>query len=253
MDQRKFWIWFLLLELMLGILLGAQAQESVARQLWGNVVLGFPQNRKLYLELDFEPKGQIFGEQQWGNLDTTPLVEYYPNRWVDVTAECVLGWTRQTNQLRTLEASPRVGLRLHILGSLWGYVFTGERVPLSRFSLSTFLRYEYRNLWYNQGLPAEHQSRVRVRLETRLAINNFTIRVDKTYYLFADAEKYFNIGEGVHEVFSSKFRLRIGPGYRASYRHRFEILFIYDFARNTVNDKASKDAMAIDLRYKLYF
>jgi len=41
-------------------------------------------SEKIYLELDFEPKILVSGEPKWRNLDVTPLIEYYPNPWVDL-------------------------------------------------------------------------------------------------------------------------------------------------------------------------
>jgi len=229
------------------------AQEEVSQQIWGNIILGYPQSRNLYFELDFEPKTQLSGEQQWRNIDITPLIEYYPNSWIDITAETVIGNTKQSNNLNTFEVSPRIGIRFHLIQNFWFYAKTVERIPLKRLGLSTLIRYEYRSLWYFQEQQSEHQGRLRFRLESKFAINQNSLDKDKTFYIFADMEAYANIGKGITEAFSSKLRLRIGPAYRVSYSQRFELLFIYDLARNTIEEEASKDAFIVDFRYKLFF
>ena len=228
-------------------------QKTVSHQLWGNAIFSFPQNQFYYLELDVEPKVQIFDEERWDNIDVTPLVEYYPNSWIDLTAEMTAGYTDQSNDLNTLELTPRLGIRFHLFANVWQYFETSERVPLSRLTLATFFRLESRNFWYSSDLDSEHESRLRLRIESKIAINNDKLAYDNTAYLFTDAEYYIPFGNEISEKFASKFRLRIGPGYRLTYANRFELIFIYDFARNTLDDDAQKDALAIDFRFKFYF
>lgn len=91
------------------------ADEDASGQLWGNVILCYPKGEKLYFELDFEPKIQYTGNEKWWNLDATPLVEYYPNKWIDLTGEITIGYTKQTNDIRSFEFTPRIGIRLHLL------------------------------------------------------------------------------------------------------------------------------------------
>jgi hypothetical protein len=229
------------------------AQEEISRQLWGNILLGFPRTEKLYFEADFEPKVLLSPDNEWRNLDVIPLLEYYPLQWLDLTAEAVLGQTRQTDNLRTFELSPKLGMRFRIIGHLWKIMATGERIPIDRFNLSTLIRVERRILWYSGEKTTERSTRLRFRLETKIAINHAWISLDNTWYLFADAEKFWNIGRNVSEAFNSKFRIRIGPGYRLSYKQRFELLLIYDFARNTIEEDLSKDVIILDLRYKMFF
>jgi hypothetical protein len=231
----------------------ASAQETVSQQLWGNAVFGFPVNQNMYLELDAEPKWQISRGERWRNIDITPLIEYYPNSWLDLTAEVTGGYTNQSNDVNTVEITPRLGIRFHLFTNVWQYFETSERLPLSRLTLATFFRLEARNLWYSGDLPSEHESRLRMRLESKIAINHERLDFDDTVYLFTDVEYYVPLGREISEKFASKFRLRIGPGYRLSYDNRFELLLIYDFARDTLDEAVNKDALAVDLRFKFYF
>jgi len=228
------------------------AEETVSQQIWGNYILGSAHNDKLYLELDLEPKVQTSGTEQWNNLDITPLLEYYPNEWIDLTAELVLGYTKNSHSLKTYEVSPRLGVRLHILGNLRQYIPNDNIFSFERFSLSTLFRYEYRSLYDNNN-STEHQSRLRIRVETKTAFNHKDHTDDDTYYLFADIEQYFNFGHKVKEVFANKTRIRLGPGYTYNKNHRFEILMIYDYARDTLRGNVRHDAIAIDFRYKVFY
>ena len=241
-----------LLLVFLSSILLLQAESGVSEQVWGNLTLGTLHNDKVYVELDMEPKVQITGETEWRNIDATPLVEYYPDKWIDLTAEVVLGYTKDSESIKTYEISPRLGLRLHIFGNLRQFIPNDNIFYFERFNLSTLLRYEYRSLYYNDK-SEEHQSRLRLRIETKTSLNHKSYSQDNTYYIFADAEEYFNFGKEVKEVFSNKSRIRVGPGYNYNVKHRFELLMIYDYARDTYEDNARHDAVAVDFRYKIFY
>jgi len=228
-------------------------QETVSNQLWGNAIFGFPRSEKLYLELDVEPKRQISGADQWGNIDVIPLVEYYPNSWIDLTAETTAGYTNQSSDINTIEVTPRLGIRAHLFTNVWQYFKSSERLPLSRLILATLLRIESRNFWYSNHMGSEHELRLRFRLESKIAINQKKLAYDDTFYIFTDAEYYMPVSNDISERFASKFRFRFGPGYRLKYTNRFELLLIYDFGRDTLDDELDKDALAIDFRFKFYF
>jgi len=228
------------------------ASDETSKQIWGNVILGSMSSEKVHIELDFEPKVQVSGQETWANIDVTPLVEYFPNKWIDLTAEVVLGYTKQNNDVKSFEVSPRLGIRIHIFGNIKQYLPEYKYISFDRFNLSTLFRYEYRSLWFNDK-DSEHQSRLRARIETKTAFNHENLNYNNTYYLFADVEGYFNLGDDIEEVFSNKARGRLGPGYRYDDKQTFELLMIYDYARNTIEDDARHDAVAINFRYKLFY
>lgn len=229
------------------------SQTTVSRQLWGNAILSFPQNRHIYFEVDVEPKAQISGGERWRNIDVTPLLEYYPNSWIDLTAEVTSGYTVQTNDVRTVEVTPRIGIRFHLFRNVWQQVTISERLPLSRLQLATFFRLEYRNIGYNQELASEHETRARLRIESKIAINHNKLAYDRTWYLFTDGEYFIPINRKIPERYASKIRIRFGPGYRVNRTYHFELLVIYDDAQNTLEDSNPTDTWALNLRAKIFF
>jgi len=228
------------------------AENETSTQLWSNIVLAHPQSDKLYLELDLEPKAQIEGPDEWRNIDIVPLVEYYPNKWFDLTAEMVFGYTKDNHNLKTYELSPRLGIRLNLWGNLRKHIPQNALFDYKQFSLATLFRYEYRTLYYSDK-STEHQSRMRLRIETKTALNHKTFTTDDTYYLFADVEQFFEFDDDVKERFHNKTRGRIGPGYTYDENHRFELLLIYDYARDTFQDDVRQDAISLDFRYRMLF
>ena len=71
-------------------------------------------------------------------------------------------------------------------------------------------------------------------------------------YLFTDVEFFVPLQGDVPERFATKRRFRGGFGYRLSQRWRFEVLYIRDFARETLESEETIDMNAIDFRVKLF-
>jgi hypothetical protein len=232
---------------------GAWAQEGSSTQIWGNVTLGFPKSERLHLELDFEPKVQVSGEEPWRNIDTTPLLEFYPTGWLDLTAEATVGFTHQLSGLNTFELTPRIGVRVHLFRNVWEHLPRPERLPGTRLSLGNLLRLESRHFWYSGDQESSQEWRLRNRTEVKVALNNGSLSQDGTLYLIADAEFYVPLGDETPERFSTKFRGRAGLGYRFDYRKRLEFLYIRDNSRSTLEEDFEEDANIFDFRLKIFF
>lgn len=224
--------------------------EAVPFELWGNVILDYPQGERWLVEADLEPKTLVSGGEKWWNLDVTPLVEYYPSGWVDLVGETVFGHTRQTDEVDTNEVSPRIGFRLNLLDNLRERTKPHRK---RRLRLATLVRFENRNLWYSDGSPSQHGWRFRVRLEAKVGINRADFSKDRSLYGIFDVEGYVPLGEGVSERYASKVRARVGLGYRLRYQDRFEILYIRDWHRDSRDSSAQPTANVVDARFKLYF
>lgn len=216
-----------------------------------NITLAHPYSDEFYFELDIEPKVQVEGAQEWKNIDLVPLVEYYPNKWFDLSAEMVLGYTKYSSY-KDYELSPRLGIRFNIFGNLRKQISHHGLFDYQQFNFATLLRYEYRSLFYAQE-DTQYESRIRVRFETKTAFNHKKITMNDTYYLFADFEAFFDFQDDIKERFHQKSRLRIGPGYTYNEEHRFELLMIYDYAQNTYDSGLREDAVSIDFRYRIHF
>jgi len=246
----------ILVALFLGLVAGElrgqepEATSPESGQIWGNVVLDFPRGERLLLELDFEPKAQVSGSETWRNIDVTPLVEHYPNRWIDLVGETTVGRTRQKNELSTYEVTPRVGARFHILSNL--RTMQGGSRPLGRVSIANLVRFEWRNFWYSDGSES-HETRVRNRLELKAGLNHRELSSDKTLYLIADFEFFVPLSDDVPERFASKRRTRVGLGYRRDDRLRFEVLFIRDGSRQTLEEDFDTAANILNARLKMFF
>jgi hypothetical protein len=236
----------------------ARAQEpddssDVATQIWANVTLGRSWGKHRHLELDLEPKVQVSGSEQWRNLDVTPLIEFYPSPWIDLEGEVALGRTHQREGLDTFEVTPRAGLRLHLFEQVAAHGPQLERLPLSRFGVSTLFRVEFRNFFYSDDTPEAHEWRARVRLEGKVALNRQKLSEDGTLHATADAEYYAPLTDDVAERFVNKLRVRLGLGFRFSAATRLDALYIRDWNRTEPGTAKSPGIQAFDVRVGLRF
>ena len=228
------------------------AAGDLETQAWANFTMGWNRSEKVYLELDLEPKVLVSGEPGWRNLDVTPAVEYYPSSGIDLTGEATVGTTMQTDDLRTNELTLRAGLRLYLFKNMRERFDHEHKLP-GRVLFATLFRVEERNFWYSDETESQHSFRFRVRLELKAPINHADLTKDKTYYVLGDIEAYAPIGEEVEERFATKYRLRLGLGYRINARQRGDLLYMRDRVRNTIEDTPSDSVQILDLRYRVVF
>lgn len=241
----------------------ARGQESSSgapagpqTQVWLNVTPGWSLGEHAYWELDAEPKWQVSGGEEWRNLDLTPVVEYYPVDWLDLSAEATIGRTHQRDGLDTVEVTERLGVRLRLFGKIVAHrrSLGREHLPLRRVDVSTLVRLEQRNFFYSDATPDSHSWRARLRVEGKLALNHSRLAQDRTLYAVGDVEYFQPVGEEVEERYVNKMRVRLGLGYRPSARTRLEAIWIRDWNRDSPEAYyAGQDTQAVDLRWKLFF
>jgi hypothetical protein len=109
-----------------------RAQESdleTSKQLWANLILSHPRSEKLFLEYDIEGARQVSGGEPWRNLSGTGLVEYYPSGYFDLTGELTTGFTKQSREEDSFEASVRLGVRLHFIDQIFNSSLVREIRP----------------------------------------------------------------------------------------------------------------------------
>jgi len=226
-------------------------------QLWGNVTLDWMKSDRLVYELDFEPKvlvGRSEGEPAWRNLDVTPNVEYSPNGWLDLVGEATIGYTKQTDDVNSVELSPRVGVRLHLFSRYTDAVIRKRELsPKRRLVVRDLLRVESRNLIYSgAGSGSDSSVRFRNRLEFLVPLNRQRLQENGAAYLLADWEWFVPLNEP-EERFANRQRIRTGLGYRRTAAWRYEVLYMWTRSRDTIEDGFATSDNIIDVRVKRVF
>ena len=137
---------------ILVVLAARPAAAQTNGQLWGNITLDWVRSEKLTYELDLEPKVLVVApstEPGWRNLDVTPNVEYAARPWLDLIGELGTGFTHQTDDVNSIEVTPRAGIRLHLLSRDQPRVIhVRELPPRRRVVLRDRLLVESRNTFY---------------------------------------------------------------------------------------------------------
>jgi hypothetical protein len=151
----------------------------------------------------------------------------------------------------------RFGVRLHLITQIFNSPLIREirpeRISGKKLGISFLSRIERRNFWYSGDRSSIDDLRWRNRLEFRFALNEPNLATNGVWYLMADGEYFTPVGDDkAPERFATKFRTRLGLGYRHSYKWRFEILAMRDEAKETLEDEIEIDAYILDLRLKWF-
>lgn len=253
---RRVWRSIATVGLLLGLLMTPRVVRAQATlQLWGNLTLDWVKNDRLVYELDVEPKVLLAapeGEPGWRNLDLTPNVEYSPKRWLDLVAEATVGLTKQTDDVDTIELTPRLGVRFHLFSRAQQFRAM-ERAPARRLVVRDLVRVESRNYFYSgAGSGSDSTVRFRNRLEFLVPLNKERITDDGARYLLADWEWFVPLDDP-SERFANRQRIRTGFGYRRSFNWRYEVLYLWTRSRNTIDDPFTTTENIIDIRVKRLF
>jgi hypothetical protein len=214
---------------MLGVLLcvtDAAAQTSTT--LWTNFTLDRVREKITY-EIDFEPKILLSapeGEPGWRNLDITPSIEYAARKRFDLTGELVVGHTKQTDDLGTIEFTLRGGVRFHLM----------ENQPKRRLVIRDWVRVESRNFFYSNDDPNESTARFRNRFELLIPINRPSLSDDGAVSALIDWEAFIPLSDPA-ERFASRQRIRTGASYRRSRAWRYFAFYIRNRSRNTIDEE----------------
>jgi hypothetical protein len=220
-------------------------------QLWSEFTLEWIKSHRLTYSVDFEPKVLIWapaGDPGWATLDVTPKIEYTVNQWVVVGSELLVGWTKQTNDQNSVEITPRLDVRFHLLGTLIDAVVKEKR-PRHRLVMGNLTRLEWRNLYYSDDTPSQSTLRLRERIVMQLALTRPRVTDNGATYLVADWE-WFWPEDDPDERYANKQRIRMGLGYRHSFAWRFEALYILNRSRNSVDEGFTTSDNIIDLIVK---
>lgn len=251
-----------LLSALLILLSGSVTEAQTNLQLWGNMAIDWQKADRLTYGLDVEPKALLAappGDPGWATLDVTPTVDYAAKRWLDLTGEFLAGYTTETDDVHSVELTPRVGIRVHLLSRAVPVRIAGhvdrdrEMPPKRRLVLRDYMRVEWRNLFYSDDTADKSSARLRNRLELLFPLNRALMTNDGARYLVADWEWFIPLPDDVPERFANKQRIQVGIGWRRSREWRFEGLYVWDRSLNTIEDGFSSSDNAINVRVKRVF
>lgn len=213
------------------------ASQSPNNQVWVEYMVNYPFANSWNVELA-ATYSTLLESPRWQALDIQVTPEYALSPYVDLQGAFLYNRTNQYQSLSSTEVRTMLGTRIHL-------------TPFSRVLTRLLLRFEHRNLYYEETGTSEQSYRGRLRLETLTALNKKTMYDgDNLWYAVADVETFVVMDQQVNERFANRFRIRIGPGYRLSYTWRFEFLYTYQLSRNTIAGDVDSDDNLFRFRVK---
>jgi hypothetical protein len=250
-----------------GLLAGSRVASAQNQyQLWGNATVDWVKSERLTYEVDFEPKVSLDPsddpsetDEGWLNLDVTLSAQYSPHGWLDLWAEGVVGYTAQTDDVNTVELTPRLGARFHLFSRDTPTLVPGarplgrERPPTRRVVIRDLVRIEDKNLIdTGAGSGSSSMVRLRNRIEFLVPVNKPKTTDDGARFTFADWEVYVPLGEP-GQPFVSKQRIRAGVGYRHSFAWRYQVVYICDLSRQSADEGFGSCANILDVQVNRVF
>ncbi len=216
------------------------SQTTSDSQLWMDAELNYTYKQKYLFQNEVSSQTLISGGSHWYSLSSTPAFEYSLNPHFDLISSIPLSYTLQQKKASTFEVGAMVGTRIY---------FT----PALRPQVRLLVRIEER---WSRDLALDEwdaANRIRLRGEFIYPINRKSYFEDKMWYLITDAELFLSTTSDIDERFANRTRFRAGAGYRLNYKMRFEGIYMFQFSRNTLNDKFNSIDNIIRLRFKYYF
>lgn len=208
-------------------------------QLWLEFQLSYPFGGRYLLENTTSYSTLLNPDNKWRSLAISPTFEMSLVRWLDLVSELGFAYTNQTEDASTIEIAPMVGGRF--------FITQGKKLDTR-----IVLRYQPRSFKNLETGDWTSSNRSRFRIEMFYSINGPNLFTDKLWYLFADYEEFTVFDQQVEERFANRRRARLGVGYRFTYKHRVDLGYTLQNARNEIDGTFTGADNVIQIKYKMF-
>lgn len=234
----KLWHSLLLLITICHLHITSYAQTVPSKQVWGEFLLNYSFANAYNLENAFTYSTNL-DAPRWRSFDYAPTLTWSVLPYLDLQGGLTFSFVAQNDSSNTFEIRPMLGFSLN---------------PTSTKRIQTALlaRFEQRNFLDLESDLWENSSRVRTRAAVLVPINRTSYYEDKMAYGILDAEFFWVLDQDVNERFANRIRLRIGAGYRFSYQCRLEVIYLQQFAKNTIGEHFNTSDDILRIRFKYY-
>lgn len=220
--------------------ISARAQEK-STQLWTDFTLNVPLSKGYNFDTEFGYRTNISQSGKWHSANIIPKIEKSISKHLDILFYLASINTFQQENFNTWEIRPSFGLRYHF--NLFPKLLT-----------RILARFEWRNQYTLETDETSQDLRSRFRLEEIYFINGRSFADNKLWYALTDFEVFYTLDKELQERYSNKSFLRGGIGYQPTLRWRYEVIYTFQFSRNTIEGEFSKEQEGIlRLKAKYYF
>lgn len=208
---------YILLSIFLCVIIpSAEAQnDEIEFQTWMDVTINNYLNKNWILTGDAGIRGLV-SNADWSQFYIRPTIEYLISPSFNARGAVALFYTNSKDTSNTLE------FRLHQEADL-------KWPDFSIISINHRLRFEERFFFYEK---LDNDVSLRMRYLIGAETTNFKIIGKKrAFYLLAQVEWFFPLGESSSEVFVNNSRIYAGFGHRVSNKFSYEIYYIWQKSR----------------------
>ena len=174
----------------------------------------------------------------WRAIENSLSVERNIGDKITINFLALIAFNKQTEDYSTLELRPSLGLR---------YYFR----PIRRYYLSFYTQYESRHVENLEDDSWTQTHRLRLRPELKIPFNRKILNDNKLWYAISEVEWFANLGEQ-EEFFANRFRISAGIGYRHNDAWRFELVYVWQLSKNTIDDEFNGSSNILRFRVKNY-
>lgn len=195
--------------------------DAIRPQIWNNLNVGWNVNEKFSLRNNLAYNILLSNELPWSEITFSSTAVLKFHRFMEGSAGMYVAFTNQSIDISSFEFRPYLGYRIFTNTSKRWYVSNLSRLEFR------FLRYSNKN--------EEITLRFRNRTNALVSLNKRSMTENKNFYLMGYFEVFYNFGGEVQERFFDLFQYKLGLGYRLSYKWRFDIGFVFQESRNTLD------------------
>jgi hypothetical protein len=196
--------------------------NSMRPQLWNNLYLVKNVSEKPAVRNALVYNVLLSKGYPWNEYSYSGAVSYDLKPWFNGSTGLYLASTRQSENLRSTEIRPYLGIRLSTKAN-------------KRWLIANISRMEWRNIMYSKG-GTNVTFRFRNRIYAAISLIQKTLNTDHNLSLFSYFEAFHNFDNDVVERFFTQYKCKLGVVYRHNYSWRFYLGLIYQEAKNNVQE-----------------
>jgi hypothetical protein len=228
-------VWCVVFLLAVCNVVNAQRKE----QLWLDYQIDYPFANRYLLEVAGSYQTLLSKDEKWRSLSLTTTFEALVFNFLDVTADVPLAYTLQKEGLNSFEFAPMVGLRFYITQS-------------KRIDTRVLVRYQQRYFHQVEQDDWDVSNRTRLKAEAYICLNGPNLFTNNLWYVALDYEEFIVLDQQLEERYANRRRAKLGLNYRWTYKHRFDVSFTLQSARNEIDGEFTSTDNVIQLRYRLF-
>ena len=216
------------------------SQTNSDQQLWVDAELNYVYQQRFHFKNEVSYQTLVSGGSRWSSINFSPAFEYKLNSHFDLLSAIPFSYTYEHDALNTFEIRIMAGVRAYLN-------------PQKRTQLRVLVRWEDRWLNDRDNGTWNVGNRFRLRGECIYPLNKQSYSSDNLWYWLSNLELFLTTSKDVPERFANRIRFWSGVGYRLNYNLRFEGMYVWQFSRNTLENKFDLQSNILRLRLKYYF